>query len=137
MLSRTYSLVCEHKKFGEILRYLLVGGFCAILDLLLLYVFVSYLHIWYLYAATLSFLTIILLGYFAQKYFTFRNYENNHKKQLAVFFAVAGIGLLLNTFFMFLFVSFFGIWYILSSVITKVVVLAWNFSANKKITFHT
>jgi glycosyltransferase involved in cell wall biosynthesis len=125
----------EHKRFGETMRYLFIGGTCAVLDLLLLFAFVNYFHIWYLYAATASFIIVSTLGYFGQKYFSFRNYENNHRKQLPVFFAVAGVGLLLNAGFMFLFVSLMGLWYILASVMTKFIVLIWNFFANKKVTF--
>jgi len=128
--------IFEHERFGETMRYLLIGGTCAVLDLLLLFVFVNYLHIWYLYAATASFIIVSTLGYFGQKYFSFRNYENNHGKQLPVFFAVAGIGLLLNAGFMFTFVSIIGLWYILASVMTKFIVLIWNFFANKKVTFR-
>jgi putative flippase GtrA len=117
------------------MRYLLVGGTCAILDLLLLYTFVNYFHIWYLYAATASFTIVMVLGYFGQKYFSFRNYENNHRKQLTAFIIVALIGLALNATFMFLFVGLMNLWYILASIMTKFIVLIWNFLANKKITF--
>jgi glycosyltransferase involved in cell wall biosynthesis len=131
----SFARLFEHERFGELMRYLLIGGSCAVLDLILLFSFVNYLHIWYLYAATASFIIVSTLGYFGQKYFSFRNYENNHGKQIPVFFAVAGIGLLLNAGFMFTFVSIIGLWYILASVMTKFLVLIWNFFANKKITF--
>lgn len=126
----------EHEKIGEPMRYLLIGGTCAVLDLLLLYTFVNYFHIWYLYATTASFIIVVMLGYFGQKYFTFRNYEKNHKKQISVFFVVAGTGLLINVGFMFVFVSLLGVWYIIANIITKFIVLIWNFLANKKITFR-
>jgi putative flippase GtrA len=129
------SKIFDHNRIGQFMRYLLIGGTCAILDLLLLYIFVNYLHIWYLYAATASFITILLFGYLGMKYFSFRNYENNHRKQLTTFIIVALTGLALNIAFMFLFVSLMNLWYILASIMTKFIVLIWNFLANKKITF--
>jgi len=135
-MKKKISYLFEHEKFGETIRYLLIGGTCATLDMLLLYTFVDYFHIWYLYAATVSFILVSTLGYFGQKYFSFRNHDNNHKRQLPIFFIVAGVGLLLNAGFMFLLVSLVGLWYILASIITKFVVLIWNFSANKNITFR-
>jgi glycosyltransferase involved in cell wall biosynthesis len=132
-----FTHLLEHERFGELMRYLLIGGSCAVLDLILLFSFVNYLHIWYLYAATASFIIVSTLGYFGQKYFSFRNYENNHGKQIPVFFVVAGIGLLINAAFMYAFVSLMGLWYILASVMTKFIVLIWNFFANKKITFRS
>lgn len=121
--------------WGEKLRYLFVGGFCAIADLLILYVLVDFFHFWYLASAIISFSFISLLGYFAQKYFTFKNNSKNHKKQLLIFIVIAVIGLLINTSFMFLFVSLMNIWYMLASIITKFIVIIWNYTANKKITF--
>ena len=121
----------KHEKIGESMRYLFVGGTCAVLDLLFLYLMVNFLNIWYLIATTISFTIVGFLGYFGQKYFTFRNTERNHRKQLTLFFMVAGIGLLINAGFMFVFVSILGIWYIFANIITKFIVLIWNFFAIK------
>ncbi len=124
-----------HERIGKYVRYLFVGGTCAVLDLLLLYVFIDCFHIWYLSAATASFTIMLVLSYLGQKYFTFRDYTKNHRKQLSVFFIVAIIGLVINAACMFIFVSWMSLWYILASVITKLVVFIWNFVANKKLTF--
>ena len=128
-------MVFEHERTGQFARYLFVGGTCAVLDLLLLYIFVDYLHIWYLSAATASFIITLALSYVGQKYFTFQDYTKNHKKQLPVFFIVAIIALVINAACMFIFVSWIGIWYMLASVITKIIVFIWNFIANQKLTF--
>lgn len=133
---RLFLYFFEHEKIGEPMRYLLIGGTCAILDLLFLYLIVNFLNVWYLIATTISFTIVSFLGYFGQKYFTFRNFEKKHKKQLTIFFVVVGIGLLINVGFMFVFVSILGIWYIAANIITKFIVLVWNFLANKKITFR-
>lgn len=125
-----------HHLIGEPARYLFVGGICAILDLILLYLLVEYLHIWYLSATIISFTIITCGGYFIQKNFTFRNASKNHKRQLPVFFVIASIGLLINTSCMFFFVSIIGIWYIIANIITKFIVLVWNYFANKHITFN-
>jgi len=128
--------ILQHKKFGEFIRYVIVGGSCAVADLAFLYILVEFFHIWYLFSATLSFITVSSFGYFGQKYFTFKNNSKNYKKQMPVFFVVAGTGLLINSLCMFTFVSILGIWYILSNVITKFIVLIWNFLANKYLTFR-
>jgi putative flippase GtrA len=132
---KTIRSYLEHERLGQQMRYLLVGGLCTVLDLSLLYAFVHFLSIWYLYSATLSFVIVIGSGYFAYKHFVFRNSEKNHKKQFTLFLIVAGVGLLINTGFMFVFVSWLNIWYMLASVMTKFIVLIWNFVANQRITF--
>ena len=123
-------------KFSEFSRYSLVGLLCALLDIVFLYIFVEYLHFWYLLATTISFSSITYLGYFVQKKFTFRNKSKNHNKQFFLFSFVSITGLIANTILMYLFVSILGIWYILSNIITKIIILFWNFFANKYITFN-
>jgi len=119
----------------QLIRYIFIGGFCAIADMVALYALVEYLHIWYLVSATISFTVVSFFGYFGQKYFTFEDASNEHKRQLVIFFLVALVGLAINSASMFTLVSVLGIWYIFSNIITKIVVLFWNFSANKYITF--
>ena len=135
VLDKAFSLTFEHQKYGEKLRYLFVGGFCALADLAILYLLVEFFHIWYLAASVISFTLVGLAGYLGQKYFTFKNDSKNHGKQLTIFFLVVGAGLLINSASMFFFVSVVGIWYILASIITKFIVLVWNFTANKYVTF--
>jgi len=134
---KLFSYFFEHEKIGEPMRYLLIGGTCGVLDLSLLYIQVEFFHIWYLAATIISFVTITTFGYFGQKYFTFRNKSKNYKKQMPIFFVIVGIGLLINTSCMFFFVSILQIWYIIANVITKFIVLIWNYFANKHITFST
>jgi len=135
LFDKVFSQTFEHEIFGEKLRYLLIGGSCSVADLLLLYLLVDFLHVWYLAASVISFTLVSLFGYFGQKYFTFKNDSKNHTKQLTIYFLVLGASLLINSLSMFFFVSVVGIWYILASIITKFVVLVWNFMANKYITF--
>ncbi len=130
-------MAIEFLKESTASRYALVGGLCALADIAILFFFVNFLHFFYLTVTTLSFIIITFLGYFGQKYFAFRDPSKNHKKQIPIFFIVTGTGLAFNTLFMFLFVSIAGIWYITSNIITKFIVLVWNFLANKHITFNS
>lgn len=136
-MKKTLSQIAKLAKHSTLNRYILIGGLCALADMAVLFFFVSYLHFYYLTITTLSFIVITFFGYFGQKYFTFRDLSNNHKRQIPVFFIVAGTGLAINTFCMFLFVSIAGIWYIAANIITKFIVLIWNFLANKYITFRS
>ena len=135
LLDRTFSFVFEHKKFGEKIRYLFIGGICALADLAILYFLVDILRIWYLTASIVSFIAISFFGYYGQKYFTFKNKSANHKKQLLLFYLMAMASLAINSLSMLFFVSFLGLWYILGSALTKLIVLTWNFIATKYVTF--
>jgi len=119
----------------QLTKYSIIGSLCAVADLAVLYLLVEYLHVWYLFSAAISFSVVSLFGYWGQKKFTFKDGSRNHAKQLPVFFLVAGTGLLINSVCMFLFVSVLGVWYIFANVVTKFLVLVWNFFANRHITF--
>jgi len=136
IITKFFTFLFYGKKTGEPMRYLFIGGTCSLIDIALLYVFVEFFHIWYLYASILSFSIACIVGFFGQKYFTFKNKSKNHITQFIIYFTTAGIGLLINSGCIFVFVSILGMWYILASVITKFIVLIWNFLASKYITFR-
>ena len=136
IITKIFTFLFHGEKTGEAMRYLLIGGTSSLIDLTLLYVFVEFFHIWYLYSSLLSFTIACIVGFFGQKHFTFKNKSGSHIKQFILYFSMAGTGLLINSGCLFLFVSVFGIWYILASIITKFIVLIWNFLASKYITFR-
>ena len=67
--------------------------------------------------------------------FTFRS-NKRHRESLTKFAMVAAVGLAINTFLMWLGVDVIGIHYLLSQVLATVLVLLWNFCANRYWTFR-
>lgn len=68
--------------------------------------------------------------------YTFRS-TRRHRESVLRFGVVAGIGLALNTLFMWLGVEVIGAHYLLSQIITTVLVLIWSFAGNRYWTFHS
>jgi putative flippase GtrA len=126
----------ENQGMDEKIRYFFIGVLCALADLLILYVLVDVFHYWYLTASVISFTIVSFTGYWGQKYYTFKNVSKKHGQQITIFFIIAVLGLGLNSLLMFFLVGFLGLWYILGSIITKLIVFIWNFTANKYITFR-
>jgi dolichyl-phosphate beta-glucosyltransferase len=116
-------------------RYATVGVTGTALDVVLLYVFVDLLHIPVLVAAAISFIAAVVNNFILNKFWTFRNNSRNFRKQFIKFFLVSVVGLVLTEICMALFVYLLGIWYIASKLLTSVIVLTWNFLANKNWTF--
>jgi dolichyl-phosphate beta-glucosyltransferase len=105
------------------------------LDVGSLYVFVDLLHIPVLVAAAMSFVLAVINNFILNKFWTFRNSGRNVKKQFIKFMIVSVVGLVLTEICMAFFVYLLGIWYIASKLATSVIVLTWNFLANKNWTF--
>jgi dolichyl-phosphate beta-glucosyltransferase len=123
------------KEYVVFTKYAAVGITGTALDVGSLYVFVDLLHILVLVAAAMSFVLAVINNFILNKYWTFQNSGRNVKKQFIKFLLVSVVGLALTEICMALFVYLLGIWYIASKLVTSVIVLTWNFLANKNWTF--
>lgn len=68
--------------------------------------------------------------------YTFRS-TRQHRDAILRFSAVAAIGLVLNTLFMWVGVELIGAHYLLSQVVTTGLVLLWSFAGNRYWTFRS
>lgn len=76
-----------------------------------------------------------VINYALNYRFTFRS-SKRHRDAILKFAVVASVGLLLNTFFMWVGVELIGMHYLLSQIITTGLVLIWSFIGNRFWTFH-
>ena len=76
-----------------------------------------------------------IINYAMNYRFTFRS-SKRHKEAIIKFAVVAVVGLILNTFFMWIGVKLIGAHYLLSQLVTTVLVLIWSFFGNRHWTFH-
>ncbi len=75
------------------------------------------------------------INYSCNYRFTFRS-TRDHSESVPRFLAVAAVGLLLNTLFMWVGVKIAGIHYLYSQVLTTGLVMIWSFFANRSWTFQ-
>jgi len=134
LLTLSRDILIEKK--WEALRYLIIGASCSIGHIIFLYFLTDIVGIFYLYSTITSFLIISLLGYFGQKYFTYRNLDSNHAKQLSLFFLIIMVGLVMDTSLMFFFVSILSFHYIFASILTRIIIFVINFTWGKYVTFR-
>jgi putative flippase GtrA len=117
-------------------RYSIVGGSATLVDISILYLLVDIINLHLLISIFISFILAATWNFFINKIWTFKCSKKNIQTQYLQFISIATIGLLLTFILMLIFVEIFNIWYILSKIITAIIVLIWNFSANKKWTFN-
>ena len=68
--------------------------------------------------------------------YTFRS-TRQHREAILRFSAIAAVGLVLNTLFMWVGVELIGAHYLLSQVVTTGLVLIWSFAGNRYWTFRS
>lgn len=115
----------------QFFRYIFVGGFAAIVNMGSLYIFTEFVHLYYLIANVLGFILGLVTNYVLSKLLVFAKENSLNKVAEFVIYAMIGvIGLGLDTLFVWLFTNL-GIYYMLSKLISTVLVFIWNFVARK------
>ena len=123
--------------FIQFFRYTLVGGLAFVVDLVLLFVLTEYAHWHYLVSATLSFLAGLLVNYILSTQWIFRSSKIKNKKIEFILFGLIGVkGLGLNNVLLYFFTDLIGLYYMLSKLITAVLVYAWNFLGRRYFLFN-
>lgn len=124
------------RKFKPFIKYCIVGAAGTFIDLAALYIFVEYFAIPVIPASTLSFLLAVTNNFLLNKTWTFRNKSKNYRKLYIKFLLVSLVGLGLTVTSMHIMVNIIGIWYMFAKALTSLIVLTWNFLANKFWTFR-
>ncbi len=119
----------------QFVRFAVVGGLCASLNLAFLYVATGLLGLHYAFSVTLSFLIINYVGFWLNKTFTFGDRSPRVVQQAARYYAVMGASLAANLTLMFLLVERAGIHYLISAAIVTVLFFFANFLGHRVITF--
>lgn len=118
------------------MKYSIVGVMGTFIDLASLYLFVEYFGIPLIPAVILSFLLAVTNNFVLNKIWTFRNKSKNYRKLYIKFLIVSLVGLGLTVTSMHIMVNIAGIWYMFAKALTSLLVLTWNFLANKFWTFR-
>ncbi len=125
-------------KRNTLIKYSTVGISGTAVDILVLYFLVDILGFGVILAASISFILAATNNFLWNNIWTFR--EDVHKRFISLryirFMIVSVIGLILTIFLMYIFNSILFIWYILAKIMTSIVVLLWNYYANKHWTFN-
>lgn len=116
------------QNFYQILRYFISGGTALLLDLALLFLFTTIFGLWYLISTVAAFAIAIIVSFLLQKLWTFKDATADRtKKQFIVYIAVAIGNTVLNTFFVYFFVQYLGIFYLLSQIIAAGIIAIESF----------
>ncbi len=120
----------------EAFRYFLVSGFAFLLDIGGLWILVQYFSWWYLAAATVSFLSGIVLGYVLsiRMVFSYRRLKDQRIEFLS-FTAIGGVGLAINAAVIFVAVRYFGVYYLLAKCVAAGFTFMFNFFARCQMLF--
>ena len=118
--------------FLQLFRYIFVGGTAFVVDFFFLYFFSDICGIYYLISAVLSFIISVLVNYIMSTKWVF-NQDNIENKVLEfnLFILISTIGLVFTEILLYFFTDIVGLYYLISKIISAIIVLFWNFLARR------
>lgn len=118
--------------FIQLFRYIFVGGTAFIVDFFFLYFFSDICGIYYLISAIFSFIISVLVNYIMSTKWVF-NQDNIENKVLEfnLFILISTIGLVFTEILLYFFTDICGLYYLISKIISAIIVLFWNFLARR------
>lgn len=122
-------------KKKEILKFLCVGAFCLLFNTILLYFLTEIINIQDLIAIAICFFCSNLVGFFLNKYFTFKAFKTNIWRELYKYYSVMGSSFLFNLILSAILIEVFKIWVIYASLIVAFIMTTYNYLLHTKWSF--
>ena len=119
----------------QLIRYTIVGGLAFIVDFGLLFLLTEYFGLYYILSATCSFLAGLLVNYYISTAWVFESTIKSKQLEFTLFSLIGVVGIGLNDLLIWTFTEKFHIYYMLSKLITAILVYLWNFLGRKYLVF--
>ena len=123
--------IFKNKLLNQILKFGLVGGTAFVIDYVLLYFCTEFLHIHYLISSIISFTVSVIFNYILSIKWIFHVKKKQDVKDFVIFIILSVIGLGINSLIMYVMVEKFGVYYMLSKIVSTAVVMVYNFITRK------
>lgn len=116
----------------QIIKFGFVGGSAFLIDAGILFLLTDFLNIHYLISGTISFSVSVIYNYILSIFWVFDTNKSNKKPQeFIVFIVLSVIGFGINQLLMYLLVDLLTIYYMISKIITTIIVMVYNFITRK------
>lgn len=123
--------------FIQFFRYTFVGGIAFLVDFGTLALLTEVFKLHYLVSAGIAFILGLTVNYLLSISWVFNNRTMDNRLLEFILFSIIGlIGLGFNELFMWILTDILAIYYLLSKIITTIIVYFWNFFARKFILFN-
>lgn len=135
-LVSAHPLIARRPALRQFIKFSVVGVSNTTVDFVLFTLLTRVVGLHYLGANILSFTVAATWSYFANRTWTFRDRSARIRSQFPKFALVSGIGLLLTSGLLFLFIDILHVHDLLAKVFAIGIVLFWNFLVNRYWTFR-
>ena len=109
----------------KIVWFFAIGVLSSLTDLSLIYFFTSYLGIWYLASASVSYCCGIVISYVLNKHLTFHDNNHDYISQFSTFATVSISCLVLNLCIIWLMVELWSVHYLVAKIFGIFLAFCW------------
>ncbi len=111
----------------RIMKFLGVGGFCAILNLVLVYSLTDIFKINYLFSTIIAIIIVNFVSFFLNKRYTFVTKKKLFWRELWKYYSVMTSSYVLNVLGVFILVDLINIWYFYANIIFMAILTPFNY----------
>ena len=120
------------KIIKQIFKFGIVGGICFLIDYIILFICTDIFNIYYLISSIISFTISTIFNYILSVKWVFNvKRQNEKKKKFIIFVTFSVIGLILNQIIMWFGVEILSIYYMITKIISTIIVMVFNFITRK------
>lgn len=126
------------RKMNNLLKYALVGGCCATLDIALFYFLYDLFHLNLFVSISIAFLLATIINYVASIIFIFDSCIRFERRitEFLVILIVSVTGLVFNWSIIYALISIFNLNIILSKIVAVLFVFGWNYTSRQFYVFN-
>jgi putative flippase GtrA len=117
------------------LKYFVVGSTTFVFDLALLFFFADVCHFNYAISAGVAYLIAITINYIFSRRYVFTGTLRSARVGYVIFLVIAGVGFLLVTGFVYIFVQTLGLNLFVSRILVAGIAGIWNYAMNLYVNF--
>lgn len=130
-----HTLIKHIYRRKQIIKFTSVGALCLVANLGILWFLTEKLNLEDIIATIISFFLSNFLGFFLNKYFTFRAKNTNLFQEIYKYYAVMSSSFIANIICMVILVKFLKIWVIYATLIVSAIFYIYNYFMHKNWSF--
>ena len=130
-------LILTKSNIIQFVKFLIVGGIGAIINLLVLFSMTEFLNIYYIFSEVIAFFIALTHNYIVNKLWTFKeNFSDKSFQKYLQYVIVSLISLCINLSILFILSDLVKLWYIFAEIFAVMISSLINFFGNKFWTFR-
>ncbi len=122
--------------YHQIRSFVVVGGICYAISMLLLFMAVDWLRIEVNLANLVTSIVVVFITFSLNRAYVFKPGRHGYTRELGLFYLFSTTGLVLNVLLMYLMTTYLPLSYLIDKTLIVILIAVFNFTSRKYIIFR-